>query len=130
MSDVPNDLKYTAEHEWARVDSDGAATKVRVGITDYAQSALGDVVFVSLPQVGAKVGAGDAFGEVESTKSVSDLFAPVSGTVVARNDTLDTQPELINSDPYGAGWIVEIEVDDPASLDALLDAGAYGTLTN
>ena len=125
MSDVPDDLKYTAEHEWVRA-GDGAI--VRIGITDYAQQALGDVVFVSLPTVGASVDAGAAFGEVESTKSVSDLFAPVSGTVVARNDALDEQPELINSDPYGAGWIVEIEASDPSAVHGLLDAAAYGTL--
>lgn len=128
MSDVPDDLKYTAEHEWVRVN-DGGST-IRVGITDYAQSALGDVVYVSLPSIGASVDAGAAFGEVESTKSVSDLYAPVAGTVVARNDALDQQPELINSDPYGEGWIVEIEMTDPASLDGLLDAGTYGTLAN
>src|SRR5438034_2060167 len=104
MSDIPNDLKYTAEHEWVRV---GDANTIRVGIADYAQEALGDVVFVSLPALGASVDAGAAFGEVESTKSVSDLYAPVSGTVTARNDALDGQPELINSDPYGDGWIIE-----------------------
>jgi glycine cleavage system H protein len=128
MSDVPDDLKYTAEHEWVRVAADGKT--VRVGITDYAQAALGDVVYVSLPQTGASVEAGAAFGEVESTKSVSDLFAPVSGTVVGRNDALDERPELINSDPYGDGWIVDIEATDAAALDSLLDAAAYGTLTN
>jgi glycine cleavage system H protein len=126
MSDVPDDLKYTAEHEWIRVSDDSAA--VRIGITDYAQEALGDVVYVSLPELGATVAAGAAFGEIESTKSVSDLYAPVAGTVIARNDVLDTQPELINSDPYGAGWVVEIEPADRADLDGLLDAGAYGTL--
>jgi glycine cleavage system H protein len=128
MSEVPSDLKYTAEHEWVRT-GDGSQT-VRVGITDYAQEALGDVVYVSLPEVGSKVTAGGACGEVESTKSVSDLYAPVSGTVTARNDALDDQPELINSDPYGDGWIIEIELDaaDSAELDALLDAASYGTL--
>ena len=124
MSEIPDDLKYTAEHEWVRV-GDGS---VRVGITDYAQQALGDVVFVSLPAVGASLDAGTAFGEVESTKSVSDLYAPVSGTVTARNDALDGTPELINSDPYGDGWIIEIEVSDASQVDALLDAGTYGTL--
>jgi glycine cleavage system H protein len=128
MSDVPDDLKYTAEHEWVRVNADGRT--IRVGITDYAQSALGDVVYVSLPALGASVDGGAAFGEVESTKSVSDLYAPVGGTVSARNDALDQQPELINSDPYGEGWIVEIDIADPASLDGLLDAGTYGTLAN
>jgi glycine cleavage system H protein len=126
MSDVPSDLKYTAEHEWIRV-SDGSRT-VRIGITDYAQEALGDVVYVSLPDVGTQVAPGAAFGEVESTKSVSDVYAPLPGTISARNDALDDQPELINSDPYGDGWIVEIELSDGADLDGLLDAAAYGTL--
>lgn len=126
MAEVPDDLKYTAEHEWARVGD----TTIRVGVTDYAQEALGDVVYVSLPEVGAKVGQGDAFGEVESTKSVSDLYAPVAGTVTARNDELESRPELINSDPYGEGWIVEIEVSDPAQVDGLLDAAAYGTVSS
>ena len=130
MADVPDDLKYTAEHEWARVGGTTSPTTIRVGVTDYAQEALGDVVFVSLPEVGAKVGQGEAFGEVESTKSVSDLYAPVSGTVTARNDDLDSRPELINSDPYGEGWLVEIEVSDAAQVDGLLDAAAYGTLSS
>jgi len=121
----PDDLKYTAEHEWAKV----AGTTIRIGVTDYAQEALGDVVYVSLPAVGAKIGQGDAFGEIESTKSVSDLYAPVTGTVTARNEELDSRPELINSDPYGEGWIVEIEVADTAQVDGLLDAAAYGTLS-
>ncbi|WAX57003.1 glycine cleavage system protein GcvH [Jatrophihabitans cynanchi] len=127
MPEVPDDLLYTAEHEWVRVSEGSAA--VRVGITDYAQSALGDVVYVSLPDVGAQVGAGAAFGEVESTKSVSDLYAPLAGVVTARNEQLQQTPELINSDPYGAGWIVELEPSDAADLDALLDPGAYGTLS-
>jgi glycine cleavage system H protein len=128
MSDVPDELKYTADHEWARVsDADGKQT-ARVGITDYAQQALGDVVYVSLPEVGTKLAQGAAFGEVESTKSVSDLYAPVAGTVAARNEALDQQPELINSDPYGAGWIVEIELAEGADLSALIDAATYGTL--
>jgi glycine cleavage system H protein len=126
MSEVPDDLKYTAEHEWVRL-ADGS-TSVRVGITDYAQQALGDVVFVSLPEVGAQVAQGAAFGEVESTKSVSDLYAPLAGTVAARNDALDQQPELINSDPYGAGWIVEIELAEGADAGQLLDAATYGAL--
>jgi glycine cleavage system H protein len=126
MSEVPDDLKYTAEHEWVRLADGG--TSVRVGITDYAQQALGDVVFVSLPEVGAQVAQGAAFGEVESTKSVSDLYAPVAGRVAARNDELDQQPELINSDPYGAGWIVEIELAEGADTGQLLDAATYGTL--
>ena len=127
MAEVPSELKYTPEHEWVRVD-EGSGT-VRIGITDYAQEALGDVVYVSLPELGATVSAGAAFGEVESTKSVSDLYAPVSGTVTARNETLDATPELINSDPYGDGWIVEIELSGDAELGALLDAGAYATLS-
>ena len=128
MAEVPDDLKYTAEHEWARVTGENGAT-VRVGITDYAQEALGDVVYVSLPDVGAQVSKGDAFGEIESTKSVSDIYAPVSGTVRARNDQLDGRPELLNSDPYGDGWIVEIEIADPGELDALLDPAGYGSLS-
>jgi len=126
MSSVPDDLKYTAEHEWVR-SSEGSTT-VRVGITDYAQEALGDVVYVSLPELGASVTRGSAVGEVESTKSVSDIFAPLSGTVTARNEALDATPELINSDPYGDGWLIEIELSDAAEQSELLDAGAYGTL--
>ena len=126
MSDVPDELNYTAEHEWVR-RSDGSKT-VRVGITDYAQSALGDVVFVSLPEVGASVTKGTAVGEVESTKSVSDIYAPLSGTVSARNEKLDDSPDLINSDPYGEGWILELDVSDDSELGDLLDAAAYGAL--
>ena len=129
MAEVPADLKYTAEHEWVRID-DGGRT-ARVGITDYAQEALGDVVYVSLPQVGDRVTGGAACGEVESTKSVSDLYAPLTGTVTARNETLDDQPELINSDPYGDGWVIEIEIDsdaDTSAVDNLLDADAYQNL--
>jgi glycine cleavage system H protein len=126
VSATPEDLKYTAEHEWVR--SAGSDTVLRVGITDYAQEALGDIVFVSLPAVGTAVAAGDPMGEVESTKSVSDVFAPVAGTVSARNEALDSQPELLNSDPYGEGWVVEIEVADAAVLDTLLDASGYQEL--
>ncbi len=123
---TPEDLKYTAEHEWTRAqDSTGGGTVVRVGITDYAQEELGDIVFVQVPAVGTAVTGGEPFGEVESTKSVSDLYAPVTGTIIARNDALDSQPELLNSDPYGEGWIVDIQVDDPTMLDSLLDAAAY-----
>ena len=117
----PEDLLYTPAHEWVR----SGAQAVRIGITDYAQQALGDIVFVTLPEVGAQVSAGEPFGEVESTKSVSDVYAPVSGTVVARNPALDAAPELVNSDPYGEGWLVEIEPADPAPLGHLLDAAAY-----
>ena len=123
---IPEDLRYTAEHEWIRA-GDGAS--VRVGITHYAQDALGDVVFVSLPEVGSSVTAGEACGEVESTKSVSEIYAPVSGEVTARNDTLENQPELINSDPYGEGWLIEIATTDPGAVDGLLDAKAYAELT-
>ncbi|OBG44289.1 glycine cleavage system protein H [Mycobacterium alsense] len=131
MSDIPPDLHYTADHEWVRRSGDDT---VRVGITDFAQSALGDVVFVQLPDVGSQVTAGESFGEVESTKSVSDLFAPVSGTVSAVNGDLDGSPQLVNSDPYGAGWLVDVQVSDGAELESaistLLDAEAYrGTLT-
>ncbi|HTY71142.1 MAG TPA: glycine cleavage system protein GcvH [Actinomycetes bacterium] len=117
----PDDLKYTAEHEWVRPEG----AHVRVGITDYAQEQLGDVVFVSLPGVGDQVSAGESCGEVESTKSVSDIYAPVSGVVTARNETLSDSPDLVNSDPYGGGWLFEIEPADPAATDALLDAAAY-----
>ena len=131
MSDIPSELRYTAEHEWVRRSGDDT---VRVGITDFAQSALGDVVFVQLPDVGSEVTAGESFGEVESTKSVSDLFAPVSGTVSAVNGDLEGSPQLVNSDPYGAGWLVDVQVSDVAELESavstLLDAEAYrGTLT-
>ncbi|ORV87231.1 glycine cleavage system protein H [Mycobacterium interjectum] len=131
MSDIPSDLHYTAEHEWVRRSGEDT---VRVGITDFAQSALGDVVFVQLPDVGSQVSAGESFGEVESTKSVSDLFAPVSGTVSAVNGDLEGSPQLVNSDPYGAGWLVDVQVSDGAELEsaisALLDAETYrGTLT-
>jgi glycine cleavage system H protein len=121
---IPEDLKYTAEHEWVR--SEGS--RVRVGITHYAQDALGDIVFVSLPEVGATVTAGQSFGEVESTKSVSEIYAPVSGEVVARNEQLDGRPDLLNQDPYGEGWLVEIEATGEES--ALLDASAYKSLTD
>jgi glycine cleavage system H protein len=126
VSATPEDLRYTAEHEWVRTA--GSDTVLRIGITDYAQEALGDIVFVSLPTVGSTVSAGDPMGEVESTKSVSDVFAPVAGTVSARNEALESQPELLNSDPYGEGWVVEIEVDDPSALDGLLDAAGYQAL--
>ncbi len=121
---IPEALRYSSDHEWISVDG----TRVRVGITDYAQGALGDVVFVQAPTLGATVAAGDSMSEVESTKSVSDIYAPVSGTVVAVNETLSSAPETINSDPYGAGWICEIELSDPAQLESLLDADGYRAL--
>ena len=120
----PDDLKYTAEHEWVRSPGE-AEGSVRVGITDYAQRELGDIVYASLPEVGTQVRAGEPCGELESTKSVSDIFAPVSGTVVARNEALDSAPETVNSDPYGSGWMFEVRPDDLADLDGLLDAAAY-----
>ena len=123
---IPDDLRYTAEHEWVRAVDGG---RVRIGITHYAQDALGDVVFVSLPEPGTTVSAGDSFGEVESTKSVSEVYAPVAGEVVARNDALDTRPELVNSDPYGDGWIVEIAPSDATAVEGLLDAAGYAQLT-
>lgn len=123
----PEDLRYTTDHEWVK---DQGEAVVRVGITSYAQDALGDVVYVSLPAVGDELTAGDACGEVESTKSVSDLYAPVAGEVVAVNDSLDATPELINSDPYGEGWMMEIKLADDAELDGLLDVGAYREQVN
>ena len=124
---TPEDLKYTAEHEWARAqNSAGGGTVVRVGITDYAQEQLGDIVFVQTPAVGTAVTGGEPFGEVESTKSVSDVYAPVTGTIIARNDTLDSQPELLNSDPYGEGWLFKVRLDgEPGGM---LDAAAYAKL--
>ena len=122
--DYPEDLKYTSEHEWARAE-DG---RVRVGITDFAQDALGDVVYVDVPEEGTEVQAGEAFGEVESTKSVSDLFSPVSGRVVERNPRLADNPELINQEPYGEGWIIAVEMAEPSELEGLMDAAAYRRL--
>ena len=121
---VPAHLLYSSDHEWVAVDG----TRARIGITDYAQEALGDVVYVQLPKVGTTVAAGDSFSEVESTKSVSDVYAPVSGTVVAVNDALDSGPEALNSDPYGTGWICEIEMSNSADAEGLLDAVGYQAL--
>ena len=120
----PEDLKYTSEHEWVRTPGETEGS-VRVGITDFAQEALGDIVYVSLPQVGDQVTAGETCGELESTKSVSDIYAPVSGEVVATNAGLDSTPELVNNDPYEAGWLFEVAPSDPAAVDGLLDASAY-----
>jgi glycine cleavage system H protein len=125
VSEIPADLYYTEEHEWVQRTGDDT---VRVGITDYAQSALGDVVFVQLPDVGTEVTAGESFGEVESTKSVSDLYAPVSAKVVAVNGDLEGSPQLVNSDPYGEGWLVDLQVDTDSledHLEGLLDAEGY-----
>lgn len=123
---IPADLRYTDKHEWLAAPQPSGA--VRVGITDYAQHALGDIVYVDLPEVGTAVQAGEAFGEVESTKSASEVYAPVSGTVVARNDRLKDKPELINGEPYGEGWLIEIEPADPAGGGELLDAEGYAAL--
>jgi glycine cleavage system H protein len=121
---VPEDLRYTSDHEWVRLEGD----RVRIGITDYAQDALGDVVFVQLPERGSKVESGGSFSEVESTKSVSDIYAPVAGTVVEVNAELADAPQRLNEDPYGEGWICLIEPADPAAFEGLLDAAAYQAL--
>ena len=121
----PSELKYTEEHEWTRADG----ARITVGITEYAQDALGDVVYVDLPATGTRVEQGQPFGEVESTKSVSDLYAPLSGTIVERNESLESSPELVNSDPYGEGWMVIIEADDPDSATGLMSAEDYEKLT-
>ena len=119
---IPDDLRYAENHEWARMLEDGT---VRVGISDYAQDALGDIVFIELPDTGAEFSAGDSFGEVESTKSVSEVYAPLSGSIVATNDALDDNPELVNSDPYGEGWFIVIAPAVGATLDDLMDPTAY-----
>jgi glycine cleavage system H protein len=121
---VPAHLHYSSDHEWVAIDG----TRARIGITDYAQEALGDVVYVQAPAVGTTVAAGDSFSEVESTKSVSDIYAPVSGTIVAVNEALAGAPDALNSDPYGTGWICEIEMSNPADVEGLLDAVGYQAL--
>ena len=120
----PDDLQYTSEHEWVRTPGEQEGS-VRVGITHYAQEALGDIVYVSLPEPGTQLDAGTTCGELESTKSVSDVYAPVSGEVVARNEALDATPELVNNDPYGGGWLFEVVPSDRSELDELMDAGTY-----
>jgi len=122
---IPAELRYSSDHEWVRVEG----TTVTIGITEYAQDALGDVVFVEMPDQGLAVSAGETFSEVESTKSVSDIYAPITGSIAEVNEALESQPELLNSDPYGAGWICRIEISDPSELDGLMDAEAYRTLT-
>jgi glycine cleavage system H protein len=124
MSDLeyPDDLRYTSDHEWVRAGDEGV---VRIGITSFAQDALGDVVYVSLPTVGDTVAAGDAIGEVESTKSVSDVYSPLAGEVTGVNEALDGSPELVNSDPYGEGWMFELRPSDAAAVDGLMEASAY-----
>ena len=123
--EFPDDVKYTEQHEWLRMEG----SRARIGITDYAQDALGDVVYVDIPEVGTEVRGGEPFGEVESTKSVSDVYAPVSGTVIDRNAALVEAPELVNQDPYGEGWMIVIEVSEPSQQSSLLDAGAYRAFT-
>lgn len=125
MSDVPENLRYTSDHEWVRLEEGG---RVRIGITDYAQDALGDVVFVQLPEPGSRVESGASFSEVESTKSVSDIYAPVAGSVVEVNTELSDAPQRLNEDPYGDGWICVIEPADPGAFETLLDAAAYSAL--
>jgi glycine cleavage system H protein len=122
---IPAELRYSSDHEWVRVEGATAT----IGITEYAQDALGDVVFVEMPDAGLAVAAGESFSEVESTKSVSDIYAPVTGSISEVNAELESQPELLNSDPYGAGWICRIEISDPSELDGLMDAEAYRALT-
>ena len=122
MSDYPEDLKYSSDHEWVR---SGNGNTVRIGVTDYAADQLGDIVFASLPSIGETVSTGDACGELESTKSVSDIFSPVPGVVAAVNALLESNPETINADPYGDGWLFEVDLEDGADLDDLMDADAY-----
>ena len=122
---IPAELRYSSDHEWVRIDG----TTATIGITEYAQDALGDVVFVEMPDPGLAVAAGDSFSEVESTKSVSDIYAPVTGSIAEVNAALESQPELLNSDPYGAGWICRIAISDPTEVAGLMDAEAYRALT-
>lgn len=125
MSEIPSELRYARTHEWARLEEDGTVT---IGITDHAQDALGDVVFVEQPEVGAPVAAGEEAGVVESVKAASDIYAPVSGTVVAVNDSLEDAPENVNEDPYGDGWFFRLDPDDAADLNEMMDAEAYGEM--
>ncbi len=126
MANIPSELKYTKEHEWIRDNGDGTAT---VGITDFAQGELGDIVFVEIASVGTSVGQEESFGTIEAVKTVSELYMPVAGTIEAVNGALEADPELVNKDPYGEGWLVTIRVEDPAQLGALMDAAAYGNIT-
>jgi len=125
MSNIPSQLRYTKEHEWVEQTSEG---KFRIGITDFAQTALGDIVYIQLPKVGDQVAQGKVCGEVESTKSVSEIYAPLTGKIVLVNTELDATPEILNSDPYGAGWIIEVEVSEPSQLDSLLSPTDYQAL--
>jgi glycine cleavage system H protein len=126
MSNVPGDLRYAKSHEWLKTEADGTAT---VGITDYAQASLGDITYVQLPKVGAALKQGAPFGVVESVKAASDVYAPVNGTVIAVNTVLDSKPETLNADPYGAGWIMKVKAADPADTGTLLDGADYSKLT-
>ena len=125
MSNTPSRMRYTKEHEWVQQTSEG---KYRVGITDFAQAALGDIVYIQLPKVGERVLQGKVCGEVESTKSVSEIYAPLSGTILSVNSELDAAPEILNSDPYGAGWIIEVEISEQSQLDSLLSSADYQAL--
>jgi len=127
VANIPGDLLYTEEHEYVRKGK-GAGDPVEIGITDYAQGELGDIVYIELPKVGAKFGKHDVFGTIEAVKEVSELFSPIAGEVVAINDRLDKEPALVNSDPYGAGWMIRIKPSDASELDALVKADAYGKL--
>lgn len=127
MSEIPNELKYASSHEWARLEEDGTVT---VGISDHAQQALGDVVYVEHPELGQTVSAGAETGVVESVKAASDIYAPVSGTICAVNETLEDAPETVNLDPYGDGWFFKIQPDDISQLDDLMDAEAYGEIAD
>jgi len=126
VANVPDQMKYTKEHEWV---SEVSTNRYRIGITDYAQVALGDIVYIQLPKLGDEIGAGKVCGEVESTKSVSEIYAPLSGKVVLVNDSLDSAPETLNKEPYGQGWIFEVEISTPSELESLLSAGDYASLT-
>ena len=126
MAEIPQQLQYTKEHEYVKAGDD--ANVVTIGITDFAQGELGDIVYVELPKVGAKFGAHDVFGTIEAVKAVSELFSPLAGEVVEVNDRLDSEPSLVNTDPYGDGWMIKMRVDGAADRSALLDAGAYGKL--
>jgi len=126
VTNIPDQLRYTKEHEWV---SEVSTNRYRVGITDYAQVALGDIVYIQLPKLGEEIGAGKVCGEVESTKSVSEIYAPLSGKVILINNSLDSAPEVLNKEPYGAGWIFEVEISSPSELESLLSAGDYASLT-
>jgi len=126
VTNIPDLLRYTKEHEWV---SEVSTNRYRVGITDYAQVALGDIVYIQLPKLGEEIGAGKVCGEVESTKSVSEIYAPLSGKVILINNSLDSAPEVLNKEPYGAGWIFEVEISSPSELESLLSAGDYASLT-